>query len=183
MQDIGGELPGGTTDRLGKNLFIDGKLLWRQQIKARARVRHDITHTRHRKVQLAFGKTDKTTMVQVNSWNPGNPRAGHPSNEKILVTGRRRLTNDILQVKAAAGTLRMLADEMHYFHNRRNELPSSNGRSKLFLFLWRIAQLKISSLHLPCRKGASHGNVLESVDVTPPIFNHYDLILQTGISY
>ncbi len=57
-------------------------------------------------------------MVRVNSRKPGNPFAGHTGNEKILVAGRRCLADKVLQVKAAAGTFRMLAYEVQYFHSK-----------------------------------------------------------------
>ncbi|MDZ7579466.1 MAG: hypothetical protein U5R30_02255 [Deltaproteobacteria bacterium] len=84
VQDIRHKFLDCEADGLGKDLFIDGKLLRRQRVEAGTRIGHDIAYARHGKIQLAFTKADKATTSRVNSRKPGNPFAGHAGNEKIL---------------------------------------------------------------------------------------------------
>ena len=114
VQDIGRELQGSVSDRLGKGPFIGGQLFGVQRIKAGAGVGHDIAHARNGKVQIAFGKSDETTAVPVNTGDFGYTVAGDAGDEKIVMTGRRSLADDVLQVKTATGAFRMLTDEMEY---------------------------------------------------------------------
>ena len=85
-----------------------------QCIKAGAWVGHDITHTRNGKVQIAVGKSDEATAVPVNTGDFRCPVAGGSGNKKVVMTGSRSVTDDVLQVKAATGAFRMLTDEMEY---------------------------------------------------------------------
>ena len=114
LQDIGRELPGSASDRLGKGPFIGRQLACGQSVKAGAGVRHDIAHTRNGKTQIAIDKPDEAAEVLINTGNFGYPVAGDAGDEKIAMTGSSSLADDVLQVKTATGAFRMLTDDMEY---------------------------------------------------------------------
>jgi len=133
MQDIGRKVLGRLADRLSEDPLIGSQLSGVQSVKAGAGVGHDITHARNGEIQIAVFKSDKAAAVTINTGNMGYLTAGNAGDEKILMTGSRRLADDVLYVKAAACAFRVLTDKVEYLQRFSclNQLPVKAGRGSL----------------------------------------------------
>jgi hypothetical protein len=168
VQDVGREFLCSAPDRPGKGVFIGGQLVCSQGVKAGAGVGHDIAHAWNGIFQTAVAKSDETTTFPGNAGDFGYLIAADASDEIIAMTGSRSLADDVLQVKAAAGAFRMLADKMEYLHGRSMSclyLSASQGRAGGLL-----------ARHFLSCIGKSGSSILRSL-IT------HTVILQTEISY
>jgi len=116
VDDIRREIANRMFDNLTKYLFISIDLSWRKCSKDRAGIGHDIAHAWNTVIQHTLIEVDKTIELRLDAIKLRHPAAGDSSYKKILMTGNRRLSDNILQVKSAAGTFRMLPNEMENLH-------------------------------------------------------------------
>ena len=117
VQDIGLKQPYCLPDGCFKGLCIEGELPLRQFREDAAAIRHDIAHAGYREVEVPAVKPDISAVAVVYDGciQPEIPL--DPGDKKVLVPSPGRASHEGLQIFAAAGEIRDLADDMENSHS------------------------------------------------------------------